>query len=115
MSRTGYFVAALVLGVIAVFWWMAKWLLYFGYAEGHASVEGPIPLDDSFIATLVVWGIVFIGIIWGAWVCLKRAFSRPPRLDSRPLAPSPPIMPEKQQDLRTPDERLADLVKKRET
>ena len=110
MSRAAYFLVAVVLGVIAVFWWCAKWLLYFGYAEGKSSVEGPIPVDDSFIATLVIWGIVFFGIIWGVWVCLKRAF-RPPRKDLSSLPPEP-VKPQKASEFATPDERLAHLVKK---
>jgi len=53
------------------------------------------------------------GLICGLWLAF-RSFRRalhPPRLDS----PAPQVTPEQPHDLATPDERLAHLVKKKET
>jgi hypothetical protein len=106
MSRAAYFIAAVVLGVIAVFWWFAKWLMIVGHAMENDS--GPGGADVSGI--LVVWATIFVGILLGFLWCLARAFS-PVRRDSNSL-PTQPSQPQQLQSLATPDEKLALLVKK---
>jgi ABC-type nickel/cobalt efflux system permease component RcnA len=109
MNRTAYFLVAIILGFVAYWWWTVRWLLYFGNAVGKDST-GRSFYDASFIAILVVWGILLLGILWGIWRCLKQAF-RPPRMDSSPRVSEPPQV-QKTPDGATPDERLAHLVKK---
>jgi type VI protein secretion system component VasK len=106
MSRAGYFLAAVVLGVIAVFWWFAKWLLTFSYAVERDSAPGGADVSG----VLVVWGIIFLGIIVCLLWCLARAFM-PVARDSVSLPPQP-SQPQESQRLATPDEKLAHLVKK---
>lgn len=109
MSRNAYFLIAVVLGFVGYVWWKAKWLLYWGNAVGKDST-GASFYDASFIVALVVWGGIFVGILWGMWWCLKRAF-RPPRKNVGHLPPEA-AQTQKAPDLATPDEKLAHLVKK---
>jgi predicted anti-sigma-YlaC factor YlaD len=106
MSRAAYFIAAVVLGGIAVFWWFAKWVLTVSYAMEHDSVPGGA--DVSGI--MVFWGIIFVGILLCLLWCMARAF-RPVRRDSVSF-PTQPSQPQEIQKLATPDEKLAHLVKK---
>lgn len=106
MSRAGYFIAAVVLGVIAVLWWFAKWFMVVSYAmENDSGRDGA---DVSSI--LIFWGIIFVGILISLLWCLARAF----RAVSRdPVSlPPPPSLPPESDKLSTPDEKLAHLVKK---
>jgi len=106
MSRTAYFLAAVVLGVIAVFWWFAKWLLTVSYAMEHDSAPG-----GADVSGILVFGdIIFVGILLCLLWCLARAF-RPVRRGSVSL-PTQPSQPQELQKLATPDEKLAHLVKK---
>jgi hypothetical protein len=106
MSRAAYLVAAVVLGVIAVFWWFAKWLLTVSYAMEKDSAPGGADVSG----VLVFWGIIFVGILLCLLWCLAHAFM-PGRRDSGSL-PSQPSQPQQSQSLATPDEKLAHLVKK---
>jgi len=106
MTRTSYFIASVVLGVIGAFWWFAKLLLTVGYAiEKDSAPEGA-----DVTGVLVVWGIVFVGILLCFFWCLARAL-RPVRGGSGSLV-SPPSQPQPPESLSTPDEKLAHLVKK---
>lgn len=95
-----------MLGVIAVFWWFAKWFLTVSYAMEKDSTPGGADVSG----VLVVWGIIFAGILLGLLWCLARAFS-PVRRDAGSL-PSQPGQPQQSQDLATPEEKLGHLVKK---
>ena len=52
MSRAAYFITAVVLGVVAVFWWFTKWLLTVSYAMEKDSAPGGADVSG----VLVVWG-----------------------------------------------------------
>jgi len=106
MSRTTYFLAAVVLGVVAVFWWFAKWLLTASYAMEKDSAPGGADISG----VLVVWGIIFAGILLCLLWCLARALSPVRRIavNSRPQ----PCQPQRPESLASPDEKLARLVKK---
>ena len=106
MSRAAYFITAVVLGVVAVFWWFTKWLLTVSYAMEKDSAPGGADVSG----VLVVWGIIFIGILICLLWCLARAFS-PVRRDSASL-PTQASQPQQSPSLATPDEKLAHLVKK---
>jgi len=106
MSRASYLIVAVVLGVVAVFWWFAKWFLVVGSAMEKDSAPG----GADVTGVLVFWGIIFVGILLCVLWCLARAFSSV-RRDSGSL-PSQPSQPQESQKLATPDEKLAHLVKK---
>jgi Na+-transporting methylmalonyl-CoA/oxaloacetate decarboxylase gamma subunit len=106
MSRASYLIVAVVLGVVAVFWWFAKWFLVVGSAMEKDSAPG----GADVTGVLAFWGIIFVSILLCLLWCLTRAFSSV-RRDSGSL-PSQPSQPQKSQKLATPDEKLAHLVKK---
>jgi predicted anti-sigma-YlaC factor YlaD len=106
MSRASYFIVVVVLGVVAVFWWFAKWFLVVGSAMEKDSAPGGADVSG----VLVFWGVIFVGILLCLLWCLARAFS-PVRRDSVSL-PTQPSQPQESQKLATPDEMLAHLVKK---
>ena len=84
-------------------------VLNIGNGLGKDSVPGASFHDAGFITVLVIWGGIFLGIIWGAWACLKRAFRPPPK----DLSSSSPELPghRRHQSCYTGRE-LAHLVKK---
>ena len=110
MSRTAYFCIAVALGFVGWFMTVIYTVLNIGNGLGKDSVPGASFYDAGFITVLVIWGGIFLGIIWGAWTCLKRAF-RPPPKEASSSSPQP-VQPQKASELATPDERLAHLVKK---
>lgn len=110
MNRTAYLCTALVFGLVGLFWSFGFTALYIGNGLSKDSVPGASFYDAGFIFMLAIWGGIFLGIIWGAWACLKRAF-RPTRKDAINSL-SETIQPSKESKFATPDEKLAHLVKK---
>ena len=107
MSRATYFIAAIVLGVIAIFWWFSKWLLTVSYAMEKDSAPGGADVSG----VLLVWGIIFLGILFCIFWCLGRAFRSVRKVVGS--FPAQPIQPPNAQGVATPDEKLAYLVKKK--
>jgi hypothetical protein len=112
MSRTAHFGIGLWVVLFCVLWCFFCYLLFFANAVGRDSVPGASIYDSSFKTLYVVWGVVLLAGLWCAFLSLRRAL-RPPRLDV-PAAIPPPATSD-QQDVVTPDERLAHLVKKKDT
>jgi len=108
MSKTACFLAAVVLGVIAVLWWFAKWLLI--VSAGMEDDSGPG--GAKVAGVLLVWGIIFLVIILCLLGCLARALSPVHQKSGRLPPPSVQGQPQEPQRLATPDEKLAHLVKK---
>lgn len=106
MSRASYFIAAVVLGGIAVLWWFAKWWLVVASAMENDSAPGGADVSG----VTAIWLIIFLGILSGVLWCLSRAF-RPVRREPASL-PLQPSHPQPAQSLASPDEKLAHLVKK---
>jgi hypothetical protein len=110
MNRTTYFCIAVALGFVGWFWSFGYTVLYVGNGLAKDSVPGASFYDGGYIIMLVIWSGIFLGIIWSAWFCLKRAFRPPPKVSSS--STPEPIQSDKASELATPDERLAHLVKK---
>jgi hypothetical protein len=106
MSRAAYFLSAVVLGVIAVLWWFAKWLLVVSSAMEKDSAPGGADVSG----VVAVWLIIFLGVLFCSLWCLSRAF-RPVRREAGSL-PTQSSQPQESQRLATPDEKLAHLIKK---
>jgi hypothetical protein len=113
MSRNAHFGIGIAVGIFGWFWVMCLWFMFWGRGIQTDSRSDTF-YSDSFIIGLIIWGTGFLGILWAIRLCLKRTF-RPPRLDTPPQAPTPLVAIEQQQELRTPDEKLAHLVRKTDT
>jgi hypothetical protein len=112
MSRTAHFGIGVGLILFSVLWCFFGVFMFLALAVGNDSRAATIH-DASFIILYVIFGAgVLIGL-WFAFLSFRRAL-RPPRLDSPPETLPPLPAPTRQNDLATPDERLAYLVKKTE-
>ena len=110
MTRTAHLGIGLALGLLGAFWCAMGLALWIGNGVGKASPTSPPFFDTKFVVTLLIWGAIFLCILWGVFRSFKRALT-PPRLDSGNPAPetAQKAVPERPA---TPDERLAHLVKK---
>ena len=112
MSRTAHFGIGVGIILLCVLWCFFGVFMFFALAVGKDS-RGASIYDSSFIALYVVFGAGLLGDTWFAFLSFRRAL-RSPRLDS-PAETSPlPAPPKQKDDLATPDERLAHLVKRPE-
>jgi hypothetical protein len=110
MTRTAHLGIGFALGLFGAFWCAIGLTLWIGNALGKASPVSPPFFDTKFVELLLIWGAIFLCILWGMFRSFKRAL-RPPRLDATNPAPEavPKAIPERPA---TPDERLALMVKK---
>jgi hypothetical protein len=113
MSRTAHFLVGLVILALCAAWCFVCFVWFIGNAIGRDSVPGASIHDSSFMAIYLIGGVGLICGLWFAFRSFCRAL-RPPRLDLPPHAATPPVAPEQQHDTKTPDDRLAHLVKKTE-
>jgi hypothetical protein len=114
VSRTTHFGIGIAIAALCFFWVMLCRVMFLAVAfDVDAHGEGSV-FDARFILLYLVGGSGFIGGIWCAFLCFRRAL-RPPRLEVPPPTCTPSVTPEQQQSLATPDERLAHLVKRTET
>lgn len=110
MNRGAHFGIGLGMMLFCGFWCLIGYAWFIGLAISRDSVPGASVFDSSFITLYVVWGSVFLGCLWGAFLSFRRAL----RLRRRSALPEPPESPisKRQPDLATPDEKLAHLVKR---
>jgi hypothetical protein len=113
MSRTAHFSIGLGILLLCVLWFLVSFVWFIGLCLSSDSVPGATIYDSSFIALYVVGGAGLLAGLWFAFKNFRRAL-QPPRLDLPSQAPTPMVAPEQPLDKRTPDEKLADLVKKTE-
>jgi hypothetical protein len=114
MSRSAHLFVGLAILALCAVWCFVCFVWFIGNAVGRDSVPGASIHDSSFMAIYLFGGA---GLICGLWFAV-RSFGRAlrsPRLDLPSHAAPQPVTPEEQQrDMRTPDDRLAHLVKKKE-
>ena len=113
MSRTAHFLVGLAILALCVAWCFVCFVWFIGNAVGRDSVPGASIHDSSFMAIYLVGGAGLICGLWFAFRSFGRAL-RPPRLDLPLPAATPLVAPEQQHNTKTPDDRLAHLVKKTE-
>jgi hypothetical protein len=114
MTRTAHFFVGLAILALCAAWCLFCFVCFIGNAVGRDSVPGASIYDSSFIAIYLVGGA---GLICGLWFAL-RSFGRAlrsPRQDLPRLAVTPPIASEQQHDTKSPDDKLAHLLKKTKT
>src|ERR1035437_3806490 len=112
MSRTAHLGVGLGVVLLCVLWCFVCFLLFLGNAVGRDSVPGASIYDSSFLTLYAIGGVVLVAGLYFAFLCFRRAL-RPPRLEAPPSTPAPPKPT--QQEIGTPDERLAHLVKRIDT
>jgi hypothetical protein len=113
MTRTAHFLVGLAILALCVAWCFVFFVCFIGNALGRDSVARASIHDSSFMAIYLFGGAGLICGLWFAFRSFGRAL-RPPRLDLPAHAATPPVTPEPHPDTKTPDDRLAHLLKKTE-
>jgi cytochrome b561 len=110
VSRTAHFGIGVGIILLCVLWCVFGVFVFWAVAVGKDS-RGATIYDSSFITLYVIFGAGLLVGFGLAFLSFRRAL-RPPQLDSPPEPPLELSTPERRDDVATPDERLAHLVKK---